>query len=208
MLDLERFPASPVGLSESTVALQTAAELEEYTYLVAGCVGEFWTRICAAHLPRYSALDVESLSRIGIRFGQGLQLVNILRDLPSDLRSGRCYLPADELAADGAAPGELLRDAKAGQDTYDRWWRIAGEKLDAGREYIAAIRPARVRVGCYLPWYLGIRTLQRLKQTPPLENPLKVKVPRSTVYTSFAWAPLVAFSNAALDLSRPSQPED
>ena len=29
----------------------------------------------------------------GARFGQGLQLVNVLRDLPRDLRLGRCYLP-------------------------------------------------------------------------------------------------------------------
>src|ERR1700677_3356073 len=47
-LDLRRFPStSPVR------ALQNAAELDEYTYLVAGCVGEFWTRICFAHLNHY-----------------------------------------------------------------------------------------------------------------------------------------------------------
>lgn len=207
-LDLERFPASPVDLPNATVALQNAAELEEYTYLVAGCVGAFWTRICAQHLPRYSRLDVEALSKIGIHFGQGLQLVNILRDLPSDLRSGRCYLPADELATEGASPGAILAHPESCRATFEHWWRIAGEKLDAGRVYIEAIRPARVRVGCYLPWYLGTRTLQRLKQTPPLESPVKIKVPRSTVYTSFAWAPWVAFSNLALDLSRPAPLRD
>ena len=35
---------------------------------------------------------------LGRRFGQGLQMVNILRDLPDDLAQGRCYLPADLLA--------------------------------------------------------------------------------------------------------------
>ncbi len=202
-LDLERFPAAVLDLAKDTVALANAAELEEYTYLVAGCVGEFWTRICAQHLHRYSHLDLEALSKVGIRFGQGLQLVNILRDLPSDLRSGRCYLPADELAAAGASPGELLTNPGACRDTYEHWWRIAGEKLDAGREYIAAIRPARVRVGCHLPWYLGLHTLERLRQTPPLNSQAKIKVPRSIVYRGLAWAPFVAFSNAALDLSRP-----
>src|SRR5690606_10291718 len=60
-LDLERFPAAPQDLATETVALATAAELEEYTYLVAGCVGDFWTRICAAHLPRYSRVPLEEL---------------------------------------------------------------------------------------------------------------------------------------------------
>ncbi|MGV3530885.1 MAG: phytoene/squalene synthase family protein, partial [Chthoniobacteraceae bacterium] len=203
-LDLQRFPAVPGDLRTETIALATAAELEEYTYLVAGCVGAFWTRICAGHLPRYSGMDLEELSRIGIRFGQGLQLVNILRDLPSDLRSGRCYLPLDELSREGASPGGLLENPRSGERTYAHWWDIAAEKLDSGSTYIGAIRPARVRIGCYLPWYLGIRTLQRLKQTPPLEHAVKIKVPRSTVYRSFAWAPFVAFSNTALDLSRPA----
>jgi farnesyl-diphosphate farnesyltransferase len=51
-LDLQRFAAR-----EAIVALPTAAELDEYTYLVAGCVGEFWTRLCLRHLPRYATLD-------------------------------------------------------------------------------------------------------------------------------------------------------
>ena len=29
--------------------------------------------------------------------GKVLQLVNILKDLPEDIRNGRCYLPMDEL---------------------------------------------------------------------------------------------------------------
>ena len=35
---------------EKIVALETPSELDDYTYRVAGCVGEFWTRICRIHL--------------------------------------------------------------------------------------------------------------------------------------------------------------
>src|SRR5207249_8227176 len=87
--------------SEKIVALANAAELDEYTYLVAGCVGEFWTRICFRRVPRFARLEFDTMKSLGRSFGQGLQLVNILRDLPADLRAGRCYLPADELAAAG-----------------------------------------------------------------------------------------------------------
>jgi farnesyl-diphosphate farnesyltransferase len=178
-LDLERFP----GTGE-IVTLPDAAALEEYTYLVAGCVGEFWTQLCAHHLPRYSTLPLEELSALGIEFGKGLQLVNILRDLPSDLRTGRSYLPGD--------PRTL----------FPRWHTRTKELLDAGRRYIAAIRPARVRAGCFLPWYLGVKTLALLEAQSPLDSDTRIKVPRSTVRTALLLAPFAAFSNRALGIPK------
>ena len=46
-LDLRRFAGAS---AESLVALRTDDELDDYTYRVAGCVGEFWTKMCRAHL--------------------------------------------------------------------------------------------------------------------------------------------------------------
>ena len=79
-LDLQRFKES----SDELVALKTKEELDEYTYLVAGCVGEFWTRLCLLHcVPCFHPWAEErEMERLGMRYGQGLQLVNILRDLP------------------------------------------------------------------------------------------------------------------------------
>ena len=48
-LDLERF-----GDPATARPLRNAAELDEYTYLVAGCVGEFWTRLGFRHLPNFA----------------------------------------------------------------------------------------------------------------------------------------------------------
>ncbi len=107
-LDLTRFPKAAPGAP--VTALQTEAELDDYTYRVAGCVGEFWTKICQLHLlPRPTADDAVFL-RDGIRFGKGLQYVNILRDLPRDLRKGRCYLPSQTLAAAGLIPRTTWSD--------------------------------------------------------------------------------------------------
>ena len=192
-LDLERF-ATPDGIA----ALQSAAELDEYTYLVAGCVGEFWTRICLRHLPHYATLDAPELERLGVNFGKGLQLVNILRDAPADLRDGRCYLPEDELRDAGIAPHRLPSDPAAARPVFARWTAQARAYLADGARYIEALRPARLRVGCFLPWYLGIETLRRLETRPPLEHAERIKVPRSTVYRAMWLAAPVAFSNAAL----------
>ena len=190
-LDLQRFPKSG-----GVIALQTAAELDEYTYLVAGCVGEFWTRIGLHHLPRYARESETELLRIGINYGKGLQLVNILRDIAADRRAGRCYLPVDELRAANST------SAKPAREVFDRWHRRATEHLEDGRRYIAALRPARLRIGCFLPWYLGIETLRLLRARPPLDTEEKIKVPRSTVRAALFRAPFVAFSNRPLAVNR------
>jgi len=39
--------------------------------------------------------------------GKGLQLVNILRDLPADLRNGRCYLPEEPIGEARLAPSDF-----------------------------------------------------------------------------------------------------
>jgi farnesyl-diphosphate farnesyltransferase len=197
-LDLERF-AGPGEI----IALQTAAELDEYTYLVAGSVGEFWTRVCLRKLPRYATLPAAELERIGIDYGKGLQLVNILRDAPADLRSGRCYLPEDELRAAGVSPAELLHTPAAARPVFEHWTTRATADLDDGFRYIAALRPARLRAGCFLPWYLGVETLRLLRERPPLESAERIKVPRSTVRKALLRAVPASFFNAALRAMKP-----
>ena len=66
------------GLARSgqIVALGNDSELDDYTYRVAGCVGEFWTQMCCAHLFPEKPLDDAWLLKNSIRFGKGLQLVN------------------------------------------------------------------------------------------------------------------------------------
>ncbi len=74
-LDLRRFARAtlpPEGGARNIVALETAAELDDYTYRVAGCVGEFWTKICRAHLFPAARMDEAQWIGDGVRFGKGL----------------------------------------------------------------------------------------------------------------------------------------
>ncbi|MBM3944769.1 MAG: hypothetical protein FJ317_04665, partial [SAR202 cluster bacterium] len=102
--DLMRFPPENAG---TVHALETGEELDRYTYLVAGCVGEFWTETAFAHTPALSHWDVPRMSEAGVRFGKALQMTNILRDVPSDARNGRCYLPMSALSDAGLSPVQL-----------------------------------------------------------------------------------------------------
>ena len=63
-MDLTRFPGESV---EDLTALQTFDELDRYTYYVAGCVGEFWTRMVCAHRPTMANWNVAEMSAIGVR---------------------------------------------------------------------------------------------------------------------------------------------
>jgi farnesyl-diphosphate farnesyltransferase len=175
-LDVQRF-AEPGAL----VALRDAGELEEYTYLVAGSVGEFWTDLCLRHLPRFASEASEQMHAWGRAYGSGLQLVNILRDAGADLAQGRCYLPADELAAAGLTPAEAAADPARLAPVWLHWRGIAGQRLGEGMEYALAVRSARVRAASALPALLGVRTLALLDSAGPAAFSAKVKVPRADV---------------------------
>jgi farnesyl-diphosphate farnesyltransferase len=195
-LDLERF-----GDASRVIALRNDDELEEYTYLVAGCVGEFWTEVCVHHLPSYSDLPGDRLGTLGVEYGKALQLVNILRDLPADFASGRCYLPADE-----ATVKQWSQEPAGSRKEYLRWVRRAADLLESGRQYIRSLKPARLRLGCYLPWELGRQTLALLAGRMPLESKERIKVTRSAVRGALFRGFAVAFSNQPLSASIPIQP--
>ncbi len=69
-LDLNRFGNPTPG---KLGALQTNAELDDYTYRVAGCVGKFWTRICLAHQFSTEQTARPAFEDLGVRFGKGLR---------------------------------------------------------------------------------------------------------------------------------------
>jgi farnesyl-diphosphate farnesyltransferase len=194
--DLLRFGYASENAPQS---LASAADTESYTYAVAGCVGEFWTRLCALQLPDFGRLSLEELLHLGRRFGQGLQLVNILRDLPADLRAGRCYLPADQLRAIGLQPAELLLAPERARPVFEHWLDKAADWLAAGERYVRGINGHRLRFSVSLPRRLGRETLALLRRHPPLETPFRVRVHRGTVFRSALGSLLESATQPALD---------
>ena len=191
-LDLLRFGE---GTKAEPKPLATADELDEYTYFVAGCVGEFWTRLCQRHLADWSKRDESEMLALGKRFGQGLQMVNILRDLPEDLDDGRCYLPADLLAEHGLAVADLDPAPERARPLIDQLRRKTLDHLDAAWEYVVALKPRKLRYACALPVLIGLETLGLLAKTSPLETDERLKISRGSVKTLMASAAVgAAFS--------------
>ena len=152
LFDLRRFPSDEPLNRE---------ELERYCFLVAGSVGECWTRLLSVHAPDRLMLPMTEMIPLGIAYGKGLQLLNILRDRAEDRSLGRIYARVEEL------PGLFA---------------LAEEWLALGERYLAHLRPGRVLFATGLPLDLAWSTLAKLKD-PDLHSSLNgLKLNRWEVY--------------------------
>lgn len=77
---------------DGVVRLGDLEELRAYCYAVAGIVGELLTELFLLGRPGLGEVAGLLRDRAPL-FGEGLQLVNILRDSSADVREGRSYLP-------------------------------------------------------------------------------------------------------------------
>jgi farnesyl-diphosphate farnesyltransferase len=185
ILDLRRFGSAVSTPVQKIISLETGSELDDYTYRVAGCVGEFWTKICRAHLFPDVRLNEKQLIDDGIRFGKGLQLVNILRDLPVDLKNGRCYLPRQRLDEAKLLPEVLLSpvNEEKFRAVYTEYLDKASAHLAAGWRYTNALPfgQFRVRLACAWPILIGVRTIEKLRAAGVVQLQQRVKVSRGEV---------------------------
>ncbi|HUS36374.1 MAG TPA: phytoene/squalene synthase family protein [Verrucomicrobiae bacterium] len=181
-LDLERFSQAS---AKNIIPLQSDADLTDYTFRVAGCVGEFWTKLCLAHFPLNSILNRPQLIDNGIRFGKGLQLVNILRDIPADLKNGRCYIPEAALGSAHLTPTDLTApgNIEKFRPVYDRYLNYAEQHLEAGWIYTNTLpfNWCRIRLACAWPILIGLRTIAHLRRENPLDPSRRVKASRREV---------------------------
>ncbi len=192
LFDLRRFRRG--GLS----GLDRWDELDLYTYQIAGVVGVFWTdlAILCGVWPREAR---DRLAWWGLRYGKGLQLVNVLRDVRNDLDRGRVYLPADDLAAAGLCSADLRRPEKNEpfQQVLGGYIRTAQEHLAYAHNYVCAIprRHYRLRLASLWPLWLGLATLQRLQACPNLLEAPPVRIPQKTTNRLLALSLVCAPSN-------------
>lgn len=201
-IDLTVFPAED-GAASALRALHSRTDLDQYTYYVAGCVGEFWTKTTVAHRPALRHWDMPAMADLGVQFGKGLQLTNILRDLAEDLRRGRCYLPQEDLAELGVKPEELLEPA-----CITRVRPLLNELLDltlsdyqAGWAYTLAIprHEWRLRLACAWPLLIGVSTLSLIRRSSQLLEPdVRLKIARSQVYGIVLRSLVTVWSDRAL----------
>ncbi|MEM7480082.1 MAG: squalene/phytoene synthase family protein [Acidobacteriota bacterium] len=85
--------------------LRTFEDLVDYCYIVAGIVGELLTDLFLLDRPALASLASYLVERAAA-FGEGLQLVNILKDSAADAEEGRQFLP------DGVSRSQVFTRAR------------------------------------------------------------------------------------------------
>ncbi|NIP58175.1 MAG: squalene/phytoene synthase family protein [Gemmatimonadetes bacterium] len=150
-------------------------ELRHYCYVVAGIVGEMLTELFL--LGRDGLREVGPYLRERSRaFGEGLQLVNVLKDAGKDTEEGRRYLPPS-----------------VGRD---RVFSLAREDLERAAEYTLALQEAGAESGVVafnaLPVKLAWATLDVVEREGPGS-----KISRTDVWR------LVGETEAAIAEGRP-----
>ena len=189
--------------SGNVTALETEEQLDEYCYLVAGCVGEFWTDTSIAHTPSLSHWDANQMRITGVRFGLALQMTNVLRDIPKDLRMGRSYLPRTVFGKVGLEPEDMLNAANVDRARPILAWGIRRtlEHFAAAEQYILAIprRNLRLRLAALWPTLIGLGTLAKLAASNEWLDPdTRIRIPRRAVYGIIALSLLCGRSNALI----------
>jgi len=111
------------------VRYRTFEDLSLYCYRVASTIGLISIEIFGYRNPctrKYAA-----------NLGMALQLVNILRDLESDARRGRVYLPEEDLERFGVRPESFLEARPS-----DRFQELMEFESQRARRYFAQARQA------------------------------------------------------------------
>ncbi len=161
---------------DGELTLRDVPDLQAYCYVVAGIVGELLTELFLLGRPQLAAAAARLRARARA-FGEGLQLVNILKDSATDANQGRRYLP------DGVDRGAVMA--------------LARRDLQQASEYVLALQEAGAERGLIafnaLPVRLAHATLDRVEQAGPGS-----KLTRPEVYA------IVQGMNHALDHNEPA----
>ncbi len=158
------------------LTLGTEADLRRYCYVVAGIVGELLSDLFLIGTPSLAAVEPGLRAR-EIAFGEGLQLVNILKDQSDDAREGRVFVPPSV--------------------SKSRALTLAREDLTLAGEYVELLQregaPRGVVAFCAFPVLLARATLDEVER-----RGAGAKASRGLV------GQLLAGMNAALDRGAPA----
>lgn len=180
--------------------LNTMKELDEYMYYVAGTVGYLLTELFSFYSKKITPALNKKLHQLAESFGKGLQLVNIIRDMTTDLRRGQSYIPEELLAKyklDRDSIFEKQNSLKA-QLLFNELILNAVKHLDRAIDYILLIPKEEkgIRLFCMLPVFWAMRTLQKIQEnTLALLGNEKIKVPRKMIKKEYYFALINSYSN-------------
>ena len=180
-----------------STGLSNMKQVERYCYYVAGVVGEMITDVLCDY-SRGIETNKDELSKLSVRFGRGLQLVNILKDHREDRIRGVSWLPRRIREA-----RENGLDRKGETNVVTRIihvLHVAQRDLDAALRYVQLIPVHERGVRSFLAITLGLAvlTLRRINSNPGFRKGDDVKISRREVAATVMSTNVAVRSNLAL----------
>jgi farnesyl-diphosphate farnesyltransferase len=181
--------------------LDTLGDMDRYCYCVAGVVGEMLTELFIDFEPAL-AVRRNSMMRLAVSFGQGLQMTNILKDQWEDRSHGACWLPQDVFAKRGVDLAEL----HAGQqdtnyaDALTELIGVAHMHLRRALEYTLLIPAKHAGVRRFCLWSVGLAvlTLRNLHDNLDFSSGSQIKVSHNAVAGTIVLTKLASKHNSSL----------
>jgi farnesyl-diphosphate farnesyltransferase len=186
--------------SSSQNFLETLDELDDYIYYVAGTVGNLVTTLFSLYSQHITRNIAQQLKKYAESFGKGLQMVNIIRDMPDDWKNNRSYMPNELLKKYDVTRQSIFdkHNIQRSKKMLEELIAMALAYLDAGLQYIVSIPKAErhMRLSCMLPLFWALQTLRSIKKNiNTFFEKEKIKISRATIREELYFAHVTAFSN-------------
>jgi len=169
--------------------LKDLSELDSYCYYVAGVVGEMLTELFCDYSQEINK-NRSHLLKLGISFGQGLQMTNILKDIWDDKKRGYCWLPQTIFNHNGFELKSLspLHRDKTFKQGLKYLISITHGHLRNALTYTLAIPPYEtgIRKFCLFALGMAVLTINKLNSHLDFTESAQVKISRRSVKATIA----------------------
>ncbi len=183
--------------------LKTMADMDDYCYYVAGCVGEMLAKLFCHYSDEIKQHE-EELLKLSVSFGQGLQMTNILKDIWDDAQRGVCWLPQDIFTETGFDLKNLTpeTDDENFRKGLEHLINIAQEHLHNALRYTQLLPAHETGIRNFCLWALGmaVLTLKNIKNNLSFNNSDQVKITRKDVKKTIFICKATARSNMLLSI--------
>ena len=176
-----------VGRYPNGIRIQTLEEYRRYCYYVAGTVGHMLTELFFFHSRHIKERDYQRLLLNCEAFGEGLQTINILKDIAWDIEhENAAYIPEELLRDRGSSHQMILHGDRIAQnrEALVTLVELAKGDIKKALDYVNALPKVavQVRLFCLLPILFAVATLREIERsTAMLQSGGAVKITRSEV---------------------------
>jgi len=181
--------------------LPAMTDMDNYCYYVAGCVGEMLAKLFCHYSPAI-AEHSDTLLKLSVSFGQGLQMTNILKDIWDDAKRGVCWLPQDIFLETGfdLKTMHCQENNEHFQRGLEHLISIAQGHLKNALTFTQLIPNNETGIRNFCLWALGMAllTLKKIKHNLDFNDSSRVKITRNSVKATIITTRLTGRSNLLL----------